>query len=95
MVCLRRVYSNLSTKIDGERLPKFTSLQRAASVGGTPPELAGGGRVQCAPASYATLHLRLFATTRHLRLFEYVITIQFRSVDVIVRGLRCAPSPAL
>ena len=28
----------------------FTYLQRAASVGGTPPELAGGGRVRYAPA---------------------------------------------
>jgi len=27
----------------------FTSLQGAASVGGTPPELAGGGRVRCDP----------------------------------------------
>ena len=45
-------------------------------------KLAGGGRVRYAPASYATLHLRLF---------EYVITIQFLcgKKDVTAKGTKC------
>ena len=45
------------------------ALTRAASVGGTPPKLAGGVRVRrVPPASYATLHLRLFIVLRNLKI---------------------------
>jgi len=45
--------------IDIALLQSGLTVSRAAGVGGTPPKLAGGTHVRCAPASSATLHLRL------------------------------------